>query len=194
MRVFFILMVIPLFVGGRTYRSNYSPIITDDGEWYGNGRYYKSCRWTDCGTPWESCSSDEITIAVDESGPDGSGCSYGNLYSRCCKKDEYEKCPKECKQCPYGGEVCIRWCSTAGWCGDGDKYNAKSLGTDCTQCPGGSGGLKNAGKDCWGPCNYKQGTCAYCGTGVCCRKGWRDKTNGCDGSIGGNGHRCVAKE
>ena len=56
----------------------------------------------------------------------------------------------------------------------------------------GSSGLKNSGKDCWYVCNNTQGNCAYCGTGVCCRKGWWDKSNGCDGSIGGNGyHTCV---
>ena len=58
----------------------------------------------------------------------------------------------------------------------------------------GSSGLKNSGKNCWAPCNSQQGPCAYCGTGVCCRKGWWDKSNGCDGSIGGDGHHfCVAQ-
>ena len=54
------------------------------------------------------------------------------------------------------------------------------------------GNLQNSGKDCWGPCNG-QGPCDYCGTGVCCRKGWDDHSKGCDGSIGGDGyHTCVS--
>ena len=29
---------------------------------------------------------------------------------------------------------------------------------------------------------------------MCCRRGWRDKSNGCDGSFGGaRGHVCVMK-
>ena len=50
----------------------------------------------------------------------------------------------------------------------------------------------NAGKDCWRGCGRKQGACDWCGAGVCCRKGWWDTRNGCDGSIGGNRrHECV---
>jgi hypothetical protein len=67
------------------------------------------------------------------------------------------------------------------------------------QClPGGGGNfaavsLKNAGKDCWGGCGAKQGKCNWCGSGMCCRKGWHDKSNGCDGALGisGKGHVCV---
>merc|ERR1711998_37520 len=58
----------------------------------------------------------------------------------------------------------------------------------------GGGGLKHAGKDCWSGCNHKQGKCSWCGTGgICCRKGWKDKSNGCDGKLGiaGKGHVCV---
>ena len=57
------------------------------------------------------------------------------------------------------------------------------------------GGLQNAGKACFGSCSHKQGACEFCGTGLCCRKGWSDTTNGCDGSLGidGKGHVCVAK-
>ena len=61
--------------------------------------------------------------------------------------------------------------------------------------------------DCWnkGQCGKNgpngrdgQGPCDFCGPeGYCCRKEnnnyWR-KTNGCDGTIGGeSGHRCAAK-
>ena len=53
--------------------------------------------------------------------------------------------------------------------------------------------LKNYGKDCWTPCNKQQGQCEYCGTGLCCRKEWGDRSRGCDGSIGGDGyHTCVS--
>jgi len=53
-------------------------------------------------------------------------------------------------------------------------------------------GLQNAGKDCWEGCRTKQGQCSWCGTGSCCRMGW--KGNGCDGTMGilGKGHVCVA--
>ena len=52
--------------------------------------------------------------------------------------------------------------------------------------------LENSGKDCWTGCGKKQGKCDFCGTkGYCCKKG--TKGNGCDGTIGGSGHRCVLK-
>jgi hypothetical protein len=53
--------------------------------------------------------------------------------------------------------------------------------------------LLHAGQDCWRGCYGKQGPCSWCGNGVCCRKGWRDKSNGCDGTLGikGKGHVCV---
>ena len=53
--------------------------------------------------------------------------------------------------------------------------------------------LLNAGKDCWGGCGRRQGPCEWCGSGLCCRKGWWDTRNGCDGSIGenGKGHVCA---
>ena len=52
----------------------------------------------------------------------------------------------------------------------------------------------NEGLDCWGGCNAKQGPCDWCGSGLCCRYGWDDKSNGCDGKIGvqGKGHVCSA--
>jgi len=55
--------------------------------------------------------------------------------------------------------------------------------------------IQNAGKDCWAGCNANQGKCPWCGPGgVCCRKGWWDKRNGCNGDMGisGKGHVCVA--
>ena len=51
--------------------------------------------------------------------------------------------------------------------------------------------LLNAGVDCWNQCSKKQGPCAFCGTGLCCRKG--SEGNGCDGSLGiANAHVCTA--
>ena len=55
--------------------------------------------------------------------------------------------------------------------------------------------LLNAGMDCWDRCQSKQGPCSFCGTGMCCRKGWKDTSNGCDGTLGGEGkHVCVSKQ
>ena len=52
----------------------------------------------------------------------------------------------------------------------------------------------NAGVDCWEKCGGKQGPCDWCGNGRCCKKGWPDTSNGCDGSFGGNTmHECVLK-
>lgn len=58
-----------------------------------------------------------------------------------------------------------------------------------------STGVQHAGEDCWGGCNAKQGPCGWCGTGMCCRNGWGDKSNGCDGRLGipGKGHVCVSR-
>ena len=68
--------------------------------------------------------------------------------------------------------------------------------------------IKNTNMDCWnkGQCGWTngpkghdgQGPCEFCGSeGYCCRKessSYWDKTNGCDGTIGGeSGHQCVAK-
>ena len=57
------------------------------------------------------------------------------------------------------------------------------------------GGLRNFGVNCWNQCDRKQGPCGFCGTGLCCRKGWSDTSNGCDGSVGinGKGHVCASK-
>ena len=57
------------------------------------------------------------------------------------------------------------------------------------------GGLQNSGVNCWDGCSKEQGPCAFCGTGLCCRKGWPDTSNGCDGSLGIDEphHVCVAQ-
>ena len=56
-----------------------------------------------------------------------------------------------------------------------------------------SSGVKNEGIDCWNGCGRRQGECAWCGDGMCCRLGW--KGNGCDGKMGqaGKGHVCTGK-
>jgi len=62
--------------------------------------------------------------------------------------------------------------------------------------PGNPSGLQNAGQNCWGSCGNQQGPCAFCGTGLCCRFGWHDHSNGCDGTIGVQGqphHMCAAQ-
>ena len=53
-------------------------------------------------------------------------------------------------------------------------------------------GLLNKGLSCYTHCgSIKQGLCAYCGTGYCCRNG--TKSGACDGQIGGKDmHTCVA--
>ena len=57
--------------------------------------------------------------------------------------------------------------------------------------------LENSGKDCLNKCHSKQGPCTWCGSrGMCCTKktDWTDKSNGCDGTIGGKAmHECVLK-
>ena len=58
--------------------------------------------------------------------------------------------------------------------------------------------LKNTGNDCWNKCNDKQGPCSWCGSdGMCCTRklSWTDKSNGCDGTIGGvTKHECVLRD
>ena len=51
--------------------------------------------------------------------------------------------------------------------------------------------LLNAGVDCWYQCSKKQGPCAFCGIGLCCRKG--SEGNGCDGSLGSPDHHVCVK-
>merc|ERR550537_554083 len=48
-------------------------------------------------------------------------------------------------------------------------------------------GLQHAGQECWYRCRRAQGPCSYCGTGMCCRYGWDDTANGCNGTIGVKG-------
>jgi len=57
-----------------------------------------------------------------------------------------------------------------------------------------AGGVKHSGRGCWRGCKRKQGPCTWCGTGSCCRYGWHDKSNGCDGTFGipRSGHVCVS--
>jgi hypothetical protein len=57
-----------------------------------------------------------------------------------------------------------------------------------------AGPVLNYGKDCWNGCRSVQGPCKWCGSGTCCRVGWHDKKNGCDGTVGIKGkrqHMCV---
>ena len=55
--------------------------------------------------------------------------------------------------------------------------------------------MVNEGKHCWYECEQKQGFCDFCGSELlCCRKEHETTTNGCDGTIGGEGnHVCVVK-
>jgi len=45
------------------------------------------------------------------------------------------------------------------------------------------GPVSHEGSDCLEGCGYRQGPCSWCGSGMCCRKGWND-TSGCDGTLG----------
>lgn len=55
--------------------------------------------------------------------------------------------------------------------------------------------VSNQGQKCYKKCNDKQGPCpSYCGSaGTCCRLGYKDKSNGCDGTLGTDkwNHTCV---
>jgi hypothetical protein len=46
----------------------------------------------------------------------------------------------------------------------------------------------NGGRECWNDCGQAQGSCSWCGAGLCCRKG--DSGSGCDGVLGCNGYHC----
>ena len=48
----------------------------------------------------------------------------------------------------------------------------------------GKNGVINENLNCWNKCNFKQGPCKWCGSGMCCRYGWTDFSNGCSGNIG----------
>ena len=50
----------------------------------------------------------------------------------------------------------------------------------------------NVNKNCWHECAKKKGPCDFCGSGLCCKKGEKEK--GCGGFIGGeNSYICVPK-
>ena len=53
--------------------------------------------------------------------------------------------------------------------------------------------MANSGANCWGNCGSASGTCAWCGTGKCCRVGWTPagdcRTNPDEGFI--SYHGCV---
>ena len=51
--------------------------------------------------------------------------------------------------------------------------------------------VQHEDEDCWVGCGEQQGHCDWCGGGLCCRLGWDDRSNGCDGTFGGaEGHVC----
>jgi len=54
-------------------------------------------------------------------------------------------------------------------------------------------GVRHYGKDCWKGCRHKQGKCGWCGSGMCCRLGWKNHSGGCNGKMGirGRGHVCI---
>jgi len=55
-------------------------------------------------------------------------------------------------------------------------------------------GLKNAGVNCWNNCGSKSGTCSFCGTGKCCRRGYWGDRGDCGWDEGGSWHHaCVAR-
>jgi len=134
------------------------------------------------------------------------GEGYGLIKSgvECNSRDRYlgkfdflDECANACrnkKRCRffiYGTSNKKGWCywektsdksCSEGW--ENDNYDFYSLGKDV---------LRNTGTACWNECGKQQGPCSFCGTGSCCRKGWHDTSNGCDGSSGidGRGHVCV---
>ena len=54
------------------------------------------------------------------------------------------------------------------------------------------GGAVDTGVSCWAKCGGKQGPCGWCGDNrMCCKYGWTDTSNGCDGTFGGlKFHEC----
>ena len=96
--------------------------------------------------------------------PNGSGCA-GKWKANTGTATDYEECESE------------HWCAEPGF-----RVN-------------GAAPLAHAGEDCWVGCNNNQGPCDWCGSGnLCCRYGWDDHSNGCDGTLGiqGSGHVCIA--
>ena len=121
------------------------------------------------------------------------------LYTYCQKellnagKDCWGGCGRRQGPCDWcGSGLCCRkgWWDTRNGC-DG-SIGEDGKGHVCAPVPN-LNELRNAGKDCWRGCGRQQGPCDWCGSGFCCRKGWWDKRNGCDGSIGedGKGHVCA---
>jgi len=54
-------------------------------------------------------------------------------------------------------------------------------------------GLAHGGEDCYMNCSQSSGPCPWCGSGKCCRKGFKDGENGCGITEGGETtHQCVA--
>eukprot|EP01079_Euglenida_sp_SAG-EU17-18_P005585 gene5585-1000_t len=53
-------------------------------------------------------------------------------------------------------------------------------------------GMKNANADCWSHCGSLSGSCGFCGTGKCCRAGWKGGEHECLVGEGGAAHTCVA--
>jgi len=53
--------------------------------------------------------------------------------------------------------------------------------------------VENYAVPCYSACGSQQGPCSFCGAGYCCRLGFADTSNGCDGSVGIQGiegHAC----
>merc|ERR1712066_366954 len=94
------------------------------------------------------------------------------------------------------------WCSTKVDRSGNAVYGVGKWGKCESKCQPRNTGqdvhLKNIGQDCWNECGKQQGECDWCGkSGFCCRKAnskWRDKTNGCDGYFGGDGHHACSEK
>eukprot|EP01051_Picozoa_sp_SAG22_P000973 SAG22_NODE_33_length_27588_cov_104.174652_4_plen_1217_part_00 len=90
--------------------------------------------------------------------------------------------------CPtYGGGTCHPYTCTAAsvsahegiFCGDDTRDNTRSTSTGVP-----AASLMHEGEQCWDACGLQQGPCSWCGSGLCCKLGWADHRNGCDGSVG----------
>jgi len=66
------------------------------------------------------------------------------------------------------------------------KYGTYTTQGSCTS------GLKNYKEECFPSCGSKSGSCAFCGTGKCCRNGYTPAGDcaATDG-ISSTGHYCV---
>merc|ERR1719410_3346963 len=74
---------------------------------------------------------------------------------QCRRNDFMQKCAQSCSK------IC-QYFANQGHCGKSADH-----------------GVKNKGYDCKFECGGKSGPCAYCGSGLCCRKG--DQGNGSNG-------------